>query len=253
MNGQQRHDASQSDKRRSKPASGLSTADRPNERATGTDGTVTDVSERSANVWDEAASTFDQAADHGLHDPDVRSAWTALLSRTLPQKPSRVADLGCGTGSLTTLAADLGHTVDGIDFSEAMLTLARTKSAGRQRITFTQGDAANPPLPDNAYDVVMCRHVLWALPHAVTALSTWSRLLRPTGLLVLIEGRWSTGAGLSSHETAALLRTCGFTPKIEPLDDPQYWGGPTTDDRYLATGRKGHFSRDRDAIRRGAA
>ena len=30
------------------------------------------MSEQSAGVWDEAAATFDQAADHGLNDPQVR-------------------------------------------------------------------------------------------------------------------------------------------------------------------------------------
>ena len=112
----------------------------------------------SARAWDEAAPSFDESADHGLRDPDVRAAWTSLLSRALPAPPSRVADLGCGTGSLAMVAAELGHDVDGVDFSERMLTLARAKAGGRTGVRFELGDVADPPLAHGSYDAVICRH-----------------------------------------------------------------------------------------------
>lgn len=141
------------------------------------------MSEQTAGDWDEAASTFHQAADHGLRDPDVRSAWADLLERMLPPPPSRLADLGCGTGSLALLASELGHDIDGIDFSEQMLAVARAKTRGRTGVRFTAGDAADPPLKAGAFDAVLCRHVLWALPDPDAALQRWSQLLRPTGWL----------------------------------------------------------------------
>lgn len=192
------------------------------------------VSEQSADAWNEAAAAFDLPADHGLHSVEVRAAWTELLIRVLPASRSRIADLGCGTGSLTLLAAELGHEVDGIDFSEQMLILARAKVAGRPRVTFSKGDAASPPLQPRHNDVVMCRHLLWALPDPAASLNTWTDLLRPGGRLVLIEGKWSTGAGLAAEETEVLLRASGHVAAIEHLTDPRYWGGPVTDDRYVA-------------------
>lgn len=193
------------------------------------------MSERSAARWGEAASTFDQAADHGLADPEVRTTWAALLSRALPAPPSRLADLGCGTGSLAVLAAELGHAVVGVDFSEPMLAVARSKAGGRTGVGFVAGDAAAPPLQEGAVDAVLCRHVLWALPDPAAALRTWARLLRPGGRLVLVEGRWATGAGLPGERTVALLREQGLTPTLEPLRDPRYWGGTVDDERYLVT------------------
>lgn len=192
------------------------------------------VSEQSADAWDTAAAAFDLPADHGLHGAGVRSAWTELLIRVFPASRSRIADLGCGTGSLTLLAAELGHEVDGIDFSEQMLVQARAKTAGRAGVTFSKGDAKSPPLQPRHYDVVMCRHLLWALPDPAAALHTWTDLLRPGGRLVLIEGKWSTGAGLAAEETEALLRESGHVSRFEHLTDPRYWGGPVTDDRYVA-------------------
>ena len=193
------------------------------------------MSEQSASAWDEAARTFDRSADHGLGDPEVRAAWAGLLARLLPDPPSRVADLGCGTGSLALVAHDLGHDVDGVDFSEQMVAAARAKAAGRAGLRFSRGDAAAPPLPEGGFDVVLCRHVLWALPDPAAALRGWARLLRPGGRFVLVEGRWSTGAGLRREQVLHLLQAQGLQPRVEPLVDERYWGGPTTDDRYVVT------------------
>ena len=64
-----------------------------------------------AEDWDSAASTFDEDADHGLRDPAVRAAWAGLLLPLLPEAPAAVLDVGCGTGSLSVLLAEAGHSV----------------------------------------------------------------------------------------------------------------------------------------------
>ena len=192
------------------------------------------MAEGSIQAWDEAAATFDRSVDHGLLDQEVRSVWRDLLARLLPPAPTRVADLGCGTGTLALLAAELGHHIHGVDFAERMLVLARAKAGGQTKVTLSLGDGADPPLADQDYDVVMCRHVLWALPDPAAALDRWTKLLRPGGRLVLIEGRWSTGVGLTAAETTALLAPLNLDVTIERLSDPRYWGGDVTDERYVA-------------------
>ena len=186
-----------------------------------------------SEVWDAEAATFDDEPDHGLRDPATRAAWRALLTAHLPELPARIADLGCGTGSLSALLAEAGYAVDGVDFSPEMVIRARDKAAGLDGVTFAVADAADPLLEPGAYDVVLCRHVLWALPDQPAALARWVELLRPGGILLLVEGSWHTGAGLSAAETDALLRTAGRTPTTYRLDDPVLWGGPITDERYL--------------------
>jgi SAM-dependent methyltransferase len=186
-----------------------------------------------SELWDAEAATFDDEPDHGLRDPATRAAWLELLIAHLPDPPARVADLGCGTGSLSVLLADAGYAVDGVDFSAEMVTRARDKAAGRDGVTFAVADAADPSLEPHGYDVVLCRHVLWVLPDQAAALDRWGELLRPGGTLLLVEGSWHTGAGLSAAETEALLRTAGRTPTTYRLDDPVLWGGPITDERYL--------------------
>ncbi len=188
-------------------------------------------------AWDSEAATFDDFADHALRDPKVRAAWRELLLGLLPPAPARIADLGCGTGTLSVLLADEGYPVDGVDFSPQMLRRAEAKAAGRPGVSFVQADAADPPLPPASYDVVLCRHVLWAVPDPSVALNRWTTLLADGGVLVLVEGRWSNGVGLTAEETVALVGATGRTADLSRLADPVLWGGPITDDRYVVLGR----------------
>lgn len=194
-------------------------------------------SRETVALWDAEAATFDEAADHGLRDPDVREAWRALLVSVLPAAPARVADLGCGTGTLSLLLADEGHAVDGLDLSPEMVRLARAKAGDRDDVRFTVEDAAEVSLPRGVYDVVLCRHVLWAMPDPAAALTRWLDLLAPGGRLVLVEGSWSTGAGLTADETLALLAGVGRPAELRRLPEAAYWGREISDERYLVLSR----------------
>jgi SAM-dependent methyltransferase len=216
-------------------------------------GSSTDTAEADETraLWDEEALTFDEAPDHGLADPEVRAAWRALLLAHLPPAPARVADLGCGTGTLSVLLAQEGYDVHGLDLSPEMVRRARAKAADVAGTSFAVGDAAAPDLPAGSFDVVLSRHVLWALPDPAAGLRRWCDLLAPGGRLLLVEGRWFNGAGLSASETAALVADAreqrpihgGTTPhstvlEIHHLPDPVYWGRAIDDERYLAVSRE---------------
>ncbi len=187
-----------------------------------------------AEFWDAAAETFDRDADHGLRDVAVREAWRTRLVGWLPPAPADVLDLGCGTGSLSLLLTELGHRVVGVDLAPAMVAAARAKvAASGTTATVEVGDASDPPGLAGAYDVVLTRHVLWALPDPSAALSRWVRLLRPGGRLLLVEGRWWTGGGLTAAETRRLLAPYATQVQTVPLTDPLLWGDPVEDERYL--------------------
>lgn len=197
------------------------------------------VADPAAGEWDDAAATFDAAPDHGLRDPSVRAAWARLLLPLLPPDGGLVADLGCGTGSLAVLLAEAGHRVVGVDFAARMLDQARAKAAvAGVPVAFARGDAAHPPLRPGAFDAVVDRHVLWALPDLDAALARWTALLPAGGgTLLLVEGRWSTGAGLPAATLTDALRRHRPHVDLVPLDDPTLWGQAITDDRYLLVSR----------------
>ncbi|WP_329246753.1 class I SAM-dependent methyltransferase [Streptomyces sp. NBC_01478] len=197
------------------------------------------MSEPVANFdWDAQAATFDEEPDHGLRDPEIRRAWADRLRAWLPAGAADVLDLGCGTGTLSLLAAEQGHRVTGVDLSPAMIDLARAKLAGRDA-AFLIGDAAAPPVGEQRFDVVLVRHVLWTLPDPARVLRHWCDLLRPGGRLVLIEGRWGTvgPVGIPADRLTGLLAplipaATGHV-RVERLsEDPLLWGGAVADERY---------------------
>jgi SAM-dependent methyltransferase len=188
------------------------------------------------SLWDAEAATFDDEPHHSLDDPLMRSVWWDVLEPVVPRPPSLVADLGCGTGSLSVLLAERGHAVIGVDLSPRMLDLARDKARrSALDIAFVVGDAAAPPI--GAVDVIVTRHVVWALEDVPTALDTWFSLLTPGGRLVLVEGLWHTGAGIPSEELVELVRRPGVEVEVTPLDDPALWGHPLLDSRYVLVAR----------------
>lgn len=184
--------------------------------------------------WDAEAARFDEEPDHGLGVPEVRAAWAARLRAWLPEPPADVLDLGCGTGSLSLLAAEQGHRVTGADSSPAMVERARAKLAGRDAV-FLLGDAAAPPVGERLFDVVLVRHVLWALPDPARVLRHWRGLLRPGGRFVLVEGVWGTvtPVGIPAGRLTALLAPLAADVRVEPLSAvAALWGKEVDDERY---------------------
>ena len=110
---------------------------------------------------------------------------------------------------------------------------AEQKIAGLAGVPVRLGDAHDPELDPGEYDVVLSRHVLWAMRDPAAALDRWLAPLQPGGRIVLVEGRWSTGVGLALADTDRLVRGAGVTPTSTRLDDPALWGGATDDERYV--------------------
>jgi SAM-dependent methyltransferase len=205
-----------------------------------------------AGFWDAAADTFDDEADHGLRDPAVRAAWAGRLASWLPGEPCDVLDLGCGTGSLSSVLAGQGHRVLGVDLAPRMVARARAKLAGTGARVLV-GDAADPPVGERTFDVVLSRHLLWTVPAPEAALARWAALLRPGGRLVLVEGRWHTSGqsayveadlpwtgGVSAADLLAALRPIAADPQVHPLTDARLWGREISDERYAVVARTRH-------------
>ncbi len=216
-----------------------------------------DVRDRVACFWDAQAASFDDEPDHGLSDHVVRDAWMARFRSWLPAPPVEVADLGCGTGTLSVLLAGEGYGLQGVDLSAQMVRAARAKArAAGVEVEFRHGDAADPPVARGSVDVVLARHLLWTLPDPPRVLAAWTRLLRPGGTLVLIEGRWdqpdsTTDEGDPELQAAlpwlggvdAATLTAALVPLVEAFavhdlsDDPQLWGRAVHDERFALVAR----------------
>lgn len=198
-----------------------------------------DVTEAMRAAWDAEADKFDDQPDHGLRDGTVRAAWWSLLSQLLPAPPARVLDLGSGTGSLAVLLAEQGYEVLGVDLAPRMVERAVRKAQDHAvHVDFRVGDAAEP-LVEGLFDVVLGRHVLWALSDPSAVVDHWLRLLAPAGVLVLVEGFWHTGSGIAAADLLAIVSSRTRVLRWRRLsDEPALWGGPVSDDRYVIAARK---------------
>ena len=206
------------------------------------------ASDEVADYWNDYAGEYDAEPDHGLGDPATRAAWRALLERWLPAQSSHVADLACGTGSLTALIAGLGHPVVGVDLAGNMVERARAKTQElAELVTIRQGDVCEPPIEAESIDVILARHILWTLPDPQAVLACWRSLLRPGGRFLLVEGRWwSVGdenyndparmpwaGGVRAVDLAAALGPLVRRIEVVPLMDPVLRGRKIEDERYL--------------------
>jgi len=140
--------------------------------------------------WSERAATFDLSPGHEIFSEEERAAWHRLFTQHLGKGEGRMAlDLASGTGVVSHLMDDLGFRVTGLDWSEPMLALARAKAKSRGRaISFRMGDAENTMEPDDHYDVVVNRHLVWTLVDPASAFAEWFRVLKPGGTLLIIDG-----------------------------------------------------------------
>ncbi len=102
---------------------------------------------------------------------------------------ANVLDAGCGTGEISERLAVMfpRATVLGVDIVDDHLARARTRcSAFGDRVRFEHRSIFELALPDHAYDLVVCRHVLQAIPHAEHAVAEFVRVTKRGGWIHLI-------------------------------------------------------------------
>ncbi len=96
----------------------------------------------------------------------------------------RALDAACGTGRHTRQLDAWGCVTTGIDQSEAMLAVARTKVPGA---TFEHGDVEHMPFDDDSFDLAVVSLALCHLSDPTQAVIELGRVLAPGGTLVVAD------------------------------------------------------------------
>jgi len=105
-------------------------------------------------LYDEWSQTYEQDLVVNLGYTGHLIAANALAAH-VPGKAASIIDIGCGTGLVGQTLKTLGYThIDGIDFSEEMLNIARRKAIYR---TLVSGDLMKKTvIKTNAYQAAVC-------------------------------------------------------------------------------------------------
>jgi demethylmenaquinone methyltransferase / 2-methoxy-6-polyprenyl-1,4-benzoquinol methylase len=107
---------------------------------------------------------------------------------------AKVLDVGCGTGDLSIeLFENTAAEVIGLDFCRPMLELARQKAS---QIPFIEGDGLRLPFPEATFDVVTAGFALRNLANVEEGLQEFRRVLKPGGMVVILEFSQPTVPGV---------------------------------------------------------
>jgi len=125
-----------------------------------------------------------------------RRACVREVARLCPVSCPRILDVGCGTADLAIACSRLGPVL-GCDFSHPMVRLGLAKAAKSNRrhpVQLLEGDALRLPFRDAGFDAVVSAFVLRNLADISKGLSEMRRMLRPGGVLAILDFGLPDGA-----------------------------------------------------------
>lgn len=147
-------------------------------------------------LWNQLAERFNTHKPLNKVHPDaavnIHVGWPALFQQIDFQKSSsgsrkcKIFDFGCGVGQFCTKLTKMGHSVTGLDHSEAMLCIARKKVP--RSVELILGNHTSALFDDDTYkekyDIVTAIHSLEWIGDIKHAIKNLTKLLREGGLLL---------------------------------------------------------------------
>jgi len=169
----------------------------------------------NADQWDRIRSLY----------VDEREVEAALVEIIAVADARDLLDIGTGTGRMLEILAPRVEHALGIDQSREMLSIARVNlaRAGLENGSVRLGDMYQLALPDSSFDAVVIHQVLHYADRPAAAIAEAARVLRPNGVLLLVdfapheleflrEEHAHRRLGFSDAEVAEWCRAAGLDP-----------------------------------------
>ena len=121
-----------------------------------------------------------------VDEREVEAALTEIIDAV---RPRDLLDIGTGTGRILEIVGSRVELALGIDQSREMLAVARVnlERAGLENSSVRLGDMYRLALPDASFDAVVIHQVLHYADRPAEAIAEAARVLRPNGILVLVD------------------------------------------------------------------
>ena len=120
---------------------------------------------------------------------DEREVEAALVEIIASADPRDLLDIGTGTGRMLEILAPRVEHALGIDQSREMLSIARVNlaRAGLENGSVRLGDMYQLAVPGSSFDAVVIHQVLHYADRPAAAIAEAARVLRPNGILMLVD------------------------------------------------------------------
>ena len=144
-----------------------------------------------AAMFDRISPKYD-ALNH-LLSLNIDKVWRRKTAKTVTKShPNTLLDLATGTGDLAIALAKCNPQthIKGLDISEKMLDIGKTKIAQRKlenQIELSLGNAATVPFEDNHFDAVTVAFGVRNFENLGKGISEIQRVLKPAGKVFIME------------------------------------------------------------------
>ena len=154
-----------------------------------------------------------------------------MLDLARIQPGQRILDIAAGAGEPAVSAAERvgpGGYVLATDISEGIVELARqvAHERGLKQIETRAMDGEKLDLPDASFDAVLCRLGLMYMPHPVTALSEWRRVLKAGGRVAVVVFSTPDRNSWGAVPASIIRRRAQLPPPVPGQPGPFSLGGP---------------------------
>ena len=142
------------------------------------------------SVFEKVSEGYDKANDR--ISLGLQKHWKKMLTDRLEDSlppGSSMLDVCCGTGDIA-IAAAKGRpdvSVTGMDFSPAMLQIAKEKGEGIPNLSWERADAMHLPWEDNSFSAVTISFGLRNTPDYEQVIAEMQRALKPGGYMYCLD------------------------------------------------------------------
>lgn len=142
--------------------------------------------EAAAVYFESIADEWDRLRTRHVGDEEVEAA---MLDAVDGVAIEQLIDVGTGTGRVLEIFADRIERGVGLDLSNQMLDLARSRldQLGYRHCSVRQGNAYDLKLAAGSTDVAVLHHVLHFLDDPGASIAEAARTLRPDGRLLIVD------------------------------------------------------------------
>lgn len=164
--------------------------------------------------WDKMADSYARQpiADEAAYQTKLK------VTQSYLRRDMDVLEFGCGTGGTAIIHAPHVRQITAIDFSEAMLAIARGKAeaAGVDNLTFERADITTFGAPDGRFDVIMGMSILHLLADKDAVIANVFRMLKPGGFFVSSTTCLGDTMGLFKF-IAPIGKALGLLPQLDVM------------------------------------